>query len=45
MGLTKIINILKEDRFEDVLDTFKKAQAEEVIFIFPKNTKLARKEE
>lgn len=45
MGATKIINILKDDQFEDVLDAFKKTQAEEVIFIMPKNTKLGKKEE
>ena len=45
MGSTKIINVLKDDRFEDVLDAFKKTPAEEVIFIFPKNSKLSKKEE
>lgn len=45
MGATKIINVLKDDRFEDLLSAFQKAEAEEVIFIFPKNTKLARKED
>src|SRR3989344_7697062 len=44
MGSTKIINVLKNDLFEDVLDAFKKAEAEEVIFIFPKNSKLGKKE-
>lgn len=44
MGSTKIINVLKDDRFEDILDAFQKAPAEEVIFIFPKNTKVAKKE-
>ena len=33
---TKIINILKDDRFEEILDIFKKASAEEVIFVLPK---------
>ncbi len=44
MGSTKIINILKNDNFEDVFDEFKKAEAEEVIFILPKNSKIAKKE-
>ena len=33
---TKIINILKDDRFEEILDIFKKASAEEVIFVLPR---------
>jgi len=33
---TKIINILKDDRFEEILDIFKKALADEVIFVLPK---------
>jgi len=45
MGSTKIINVLKDEQFEDILDAFQKASAEEVIFIFPKNTKVGRKEE
>lgn len=44
MGSTKIINILKNDNFEDVFDEFKKAEAEEVIFILPKKSKIARNE-
>src|SRR3989344_7824980 len=44
MGSTKIINVLKNDKFEDVFDAFKKTEAEEVIFIFPKNSHLAKKE-
>lgn len=44
MGNTKIINVLKNDNFEDVFDEFKKAEAEEVIFILPKNSKMAKNE-
>lgn len=44
MGSTKIINVLKDDQFEDILDAFQKTDAEEVIFIFPKNTKISKKE-
>jgi len=39
MASTKIINVLKSDKFEDVLDIFKNASAEEVIFILPKRSK------
>ena len=41
---TKIINIQKDDSFADVFDAFKNATAEEVIFIFPKGSKIARQE-
>ncbi|MBI2057969.1 MAG: hypothetical protein HYT63_03240 [Candidatus Yanofskybacteria bacterium] len=44
MGSTKIINILKTDNFEDIFEEFKKTEAEEVIFILPKNSKMARNE-
>ncbi len=44
VGSTKIINILKNDPFEDIFEEFKKAEAEEVIFILPKNSKIARNE-
>ena len=44
MGSTKIINVLKNDRFEDILEAFQKTEAEEVIFIFPKSSLLAKKE-
>lgn len=36
---TKIINVLKDDRFDDILDIFKKTSAEEVIFVLPKKHK------
>lgn len=41
----KIINILKSDGFDEVFDEFKKAQANEVILIFPKNSRIAKDEE
>lgn len=41
----KIINILKSDGFDEVFDEFKKAQAHEVILIFPKNSRIAKEEE
>ena len=44
MGNTKIINVLKSDSFEDILNEFKQAEAKEVIFILPKNSKMARNE-
>ncbi|MBI2677015.1 MAG: hypothetical protein HYX21_03680 [Candidatus Yanofskybacteria bacterium] len=44
MGSTKIINILKNDSFEDIFNEFKKTEAEEVIFILPKNSKITRNE-
>ena len=44
MGSTKIINVLKSDSFEDILAEFRKTEAEEVIFILPKNSKIARNE-
>ncbi|MDO8495349.1 MAG: hypothetical protein Q7S32_02360 [bacterium] len=40
----KIINILKGDHFEEVFEEFKKANAEEVILIFPKNSHIAKSE-
>ena len=33
---TKIINVLKDDSFEDILDIFNEASANEVIFVLPK---------
>lgn len=42
MGLTKIIHVLKNDNFNEVFDLFRNVEAEEVIFIFPKGSKLAR---
>jgi len=42
MPATKIINVLKNDSFEDIFDLFKNAEAEEVILIFPKGSKFAK---
>jgi len=42
---TKIINILKDDSLEDVLDIFKESPAQEFIFILPKKSRAFSKEE
>lgn len=39
---TKILNVQKSDSVEEVLDAFTKAEADEVIFIFPRGTVFAR---
>ncbi|HBT80602.1 MAG TPA: hypothetical protein DEB13_01520, partial [Candidatus Yanofskybacteria bacterium] len=39
MSSTKIINVLKDDKFEEILNLFKQASAKEVIFIVPKKAK------
>lgn len=39
---TKIINVLKSDTFEEVFELFKTADAEEVIFIFPKGSRFTK---
>lgn len=39
MPSTKIINVLKDDSFEELLDIFRDAPAQEVIFVLPKKTK------
>lgn len=44
MGVTKIINVSKSDSFDEVFDLFKNTGAEEVIFIFPKNSKFSKQE-
>lgn len=44
MPATKIINVSKSDYFEDVFDLFKNADAEEVIFIFPKGSRFIKQE-
>lgn len=44
MALTKIINVQKSDSFGDVFDFFREAQAEEIIFIFPKGSKFAKQD-
>ena len=35
---TKIINVLKDDRFEEILDLFRETSADEVIFVLPKHS-------
>lgn len=42
---TKIINVLKDDRFEEIIDLFKKASADEVIFVLPKRSRAFEKED
>ena len=42
MASTKIINVQKGDSYEDVFDVYKKTEAKEVIFIFPKGTRFAK---
>ena len=39
MASTKIINVLKDDKFEEILDLFKETSAKEVIFVLPKRSK------
>jgi len=41
---TKIINVLKEDKFEEILDLFKETPAQEVIFVLPKKSKFLTNE-
>ena len=45
MPSTKIINVQKHDSFEDVFNIFKHADAQEVIFIFPKGSKFANNDQ
>src|SRR5258706_13095511 len=45
MSATKIINVLKDDSFDEILDLFRNAQAEEVIFVLPKRSKVFSKED
>ncbi|MDP2647810.1 MAG: hypothetical protein Q8P35_01000 [Candidatus Yanofskybacteria bacterium] len=44
MGATKIINILKDDTFEEIFGLFEHATADEVIFVLPKKSKAFSKE-
>lgn len=39
MTATKIINVIKDDSFDEIFDLFKETAAEEVIFILPKKSK------
>ncbi|MEX2052854.1 MAG: hypothetical protein WD898_01345 [Candidatus Paceibacterota bacterium] len=45
MSSTKIINVLKNDSFDDVFDYFKNLEAEDVIFIFPRGSRFAKQEQ
>lgn len=45
MSSTKIINVLKDDSFQEILDLFKGTDAGEVIFVLPKRSKAFQKEE
>ncbi len=44
MASTKIINVSKSDSFEEVFGLFQNAEAQEVILIIPKSSKLAKQE-
>lgn len=45
MASTKIINVLKDDKFEEILDLFKNTSAKEVIFVLPKTSRAFKNEE
>jgi hypothetical protein len=45
MADTKIINVLKNDSFEEVFRDFQNTDAEEVIFMFPKGSKFKKNEQ
>ncbi len=45
MSSTKIINVLKDDSFQEILGIFKATPAEEVIFVLPKSARAFKKEE
>jgi hypothetical protein len=42
---TKIINVLKDDTFKDILDLFRKTDAEDVVFVLPKRSAVFRRED
>ncbi len=44
MGATKIINVLRDDKFEELLDIVKKTDASEVVFVLPKNARAFKSE-
>lgn len=44
MASTKIINVLKDDKFEEILDLFRNTLATEVIFVLPKTSKAFKSE-
>lgn len=45
MSSTKIINVLKDDSFQEIIDLFKATPAEEVIFVLPKRSRAFQKED
>lgn len=45
MSSTKIINVLKDDSFSEIIDLFKATPADEVIFVLPKRSKAFQKED
>ena len=45
MASTKIINVLKDDKFEEILDLFRDTSAKEVIFVLPKTSRAFKNEE
>ena len=45
MASTKIINVLKDDKFEEILDLFRNTPAKEVIFVLPKTSRAFKNEE
>jgi len=45
MASTKIINVLKDDKFEEILDLFRDTPAKEVIFVLPKTSRAFKNEE
>ena len=44
MGNTKIINVLKDDKFEELLDIVKDTEASEVVFVLPKQARAFKSE-
>lgn len=45
MASTKIINVLKDDKFEEILDLFRNTSAKEVIFVLPKTSRAFKNED
>src|SRR3989344_7213959 len=44
MPATKIINVLKDDTYDEILSLFITAPADEVVFVLPKKSKVFGKE-
>lgn len=42
---TKIINVLKDDTFKDILELFRKTDAEDVVFVLPKRSAVFKRED